>query len=437
MLHTESSYNAGTQYKRPNSEQIQYGDYSGIPRPHGLGTRRKDKLNPKLLMALPASFMWLLFGSGGINENGLNSSLELKFVARSSYEFTGLFAPQIVEGNLDKLIEALGSLTKEQYTRARGSVNPFELIKSSIFVNRSAIKLANIDVFCGILEPVDGKFVFADLCAGPGGFSSYLIWRARQMNIDIHGYCITLSSEIDIDPSVVAEYGSCLSITNGTRGDITSNENIKRFCDSVALDTNGSGVDLVTADGSASFDRWETNKEGFTFRICLCEVIAMLNVLKPDGTFVMKVFDIHKEFTVCLIWILRNIFRKLAVFKPQTSRPASLERFIVCKGYIKPDSGTLYNHLLRVNEELNGKGGVPGRDFSVILTDLEKIAKDKEFVSYIHNSNCELCATYNMAVRKINYARCNNASIGTMYNHALIAKNWLKILSLPPSPGTF
>ncbi|RZF33419.1 hypothetical protein LSTR_LSTR009610 [Laodelphax striatellus] len=67
--------------------------------------------------------------------------------------------------------------------------NPFETIKHGIFQNRAAMKMANIDKVFGKMftEPLDHNnkpligeknlLYFADVCAGPGGFSEYVLYR--------------------------------------------------------------------------------------------------------------------------------------------------------------------------------------------------------------------------------------------------------------------
>jgi len=66
---------------------------------------------------------------------------------------------------------------------ARVRSNPFETIRSSIFMNRAAVKIANLDAVLqfnltnpktrsghNFVSPNDLLY-FADVCAGPGGFS--------------------------------------------------------------------------------------------------------------------------------------------------------------------------------------------------------------------------------------------------------------------------
>ena len=78
------------------------------------------------------------------------------------------------------------------FAAARAACNPYELLGETrsgglnhgLFLNRSAMKLANIDALLDF-DVILGKggthsksiFYFADLCAAPGGFSEYLLRR--------------------------------------------------------------------------------------------------------------------------------------------------------------------------------------------------------------------------------------------------------------------
>lgn len=72
---------------------------------------------------------------------------------------------------------------------ARTRSNPYETIGSVIFLNRAAVKMANMDAVFDFMftnpKKQDGSPVldkrdllyFADVCAGPGGFSEYVLFR--------------------------------------------------------------------------------------------------------------------------------------------------------------------------------------------------------------------------------------------------------------------
>uniref|UniRef100_A0A914D828 Cap-specific mRNA (nucleoside-2'-O-)-methyltransferase 1 n=1 Tax=Acrobeloides nanus TaxID=290746 RepID=A0A914D828_9BILA len=98
---------------------------------------------------------------------------------------------------------------------ARARANPYETIKSGIFQNRAAMKTANLDRIFGwrlsqeFDDTVRGSknpfkehqerkndsrhqsaFYFVDVCAGPGGFSEYMLWRKAFYNAKGFGFTL-------------------------------------------------------------------------------------------------------------------------------------------------------------------------------------------------------------------------------------------------------
>jgi len=59
-----------------------------------------------------------------------------------------------------------------EFDDARSRANPYEKIGRSVFINRAAVKMAELDFQYSLL-PKSGNdpFYFGDICAGPGGFS--------------------------------------------------------------------------------------------------------------------------------------------------------------------------------------------------------------------------------------------------------------------------
>ena len=98
------------------------------------------------------------------------------------------------------------SLEPEELRKARTRSNPFETIRGVFFLNRAAMKMANMDAVFDFMftEPKsqDGKPVlhknellyFADVCAGPGGFSEYVLWRKKWR---AKGFGFTLKEQND------------------------------------------------------------------------------------------------------------------------------------------------------------------------------------------------------------------------------------------------
>lgn len=98
------------------------------------------------------------------------------------------------------------NLGADDMRNARTRSNPFETIGSAIFLNRAAVKMANMDALFDFIftNPVDEDgaplvkehelLYFADVCAGPGGFSEYVLWRKKW---EAKGFGFTLQCEND------------------------------------------------------------------------------------------------------------------------------------------------------------------------------------------------------------------------------------------------
>lgn len=96
-------------------------------------------------------------------------------------------------------------------------------------------------------------YYFADICAGPGGFSEYILWRKRWA---FKGFGMTLRGDHDFklhesncasSESFEALYGIL------DNGDIYYPDNIKEFCSNIKNETNELGVHFVMADGVSVF----------------------------------------------------------------------------------------------------------------------------------------------------------------------------------------
>lgn len=83
------------------------------------------------------------------------------------------------------LRKCLGVLNNAQYSTIRGNCNPFESLGKGPFLSRAGLKLANLDAALSyaLTQPTTNSsdkqsvvgpnelFYFADVCAGPGGFT--------------------------------------------------------------------------------------------------------------------------------------------------------------------------------------------------------------------------------------------------------------------------
>lgn len=252
-------------------------------------------------------------------------------------------------GWLSRRFDALDSTT---FRRARSAANPYEPLGRGPFLNRSAMKVVNMDhmfqltaVAAAAASANTSPFTFADVCGGPGGFSEYLLSRApprashsaapnQQSSIAVCGYGISLKDEIcdwKLPPSSHSDPDTCESpevdttasfeISYGAdgTGNLYELSNIRHFRDRVVLKNHPQGVHLVVADGGFQDARDQRDQEQMMTRLVVAEVLTMFSVLRAHGSFVCKTFELATPMMLQLVWLLHQCFEKITVVKPVVS----------------------------------------------------------------------------------------------------------------------
>jgi len=95
----------------------------------------------------------------------------------------------------------------------------------------------------------------------------------------------------------------------------------------------GSTMDLITGDGGFDFSMDFNNQEINIAKLLFAQVMYALSMQKRGGCFILKLFDTFMQHSVDLLYILSSFYDKVYVVKPQTSRYANSEKYIVCKGF--------------------------------------------------------------------------------------------------------
>lgn len=130
---------------------------------------------------------------------------------------------------------ACNSFGRKNFEELRGKTNYYEGLGKGCFLNRSAMKLVNLDYIFSLIEPnveidhcesssssaehkkhqhVHPKnacrlhFSFLDLCGGPGGFIECIILKCRHLGVAVTGFGMTLRIG-DLEPGLRGIMKSC------------------------------------------------------------------------------------------------------------------------------------------------------------------------------------------------------------------------------------
>ena len=133
---------------------------------------------------------------------------------------------------------------------------------------------------------------------------------------------------------------SNVHIENGAdnTGNILSLANFEYCCSKY-----GSTMDIITADGGFDFSNDFNGQEKIMTKLLYGQVCYALCMQKHNGSFILKIFDCFMENTVDLLYILSAFYKDVYVTKPQTSRYANSEKYVVCKNFLFTDCKDFYN----------------------------------------------------------------------------------------------
>lgn len=241
------------------------------------------------------------------------------------------------ESKLNAMRSKLDCVDKRLLRRCRDELWPDP---PTSYVNRAANKLHQLNqIFNSRIVNQQKTRWFVDLCGGPGGFSEYTLHNSHK---EAKGFGITLKEKeiqlkIQPSPRLSMSYG-----VDGT-GNLCNPHNIRHFVNMVARETKC--VDLVLADGAFDTTGQENQQESLHARLILAEILVAC-LLRPH-VFVCKFFDCFTPVTRSFLYFLCDHFASVQIEKPQLSRPANSERYVVCRESSRTLTQTEENFLFQ------------------------------------------------------------------------------------------
>jgi len=186
------------------------------------------------------------------------------------------------------------------------------------------------------------------LAEGPGGFIEALANTRKCYHDQYIGMTIL---DPDNDPNIPAwkktEYflrqNKNVVIETGSdgTGNILSLEN---FC--YCKEKYSGSMDIVTADGGFDFSLDFNNQEIVISQLLFSQICYALVMQKRGGSFVLKIFDTFMQHSVDLLYILSSFYDKVYLIKPQTSRYANSEKYVVCKDFLFHSVDSFFPYLM-------------------------------------------------------------------------------------------
>jgi 23S rRNA U2552 (ribose-2'-O)-methylase RlmE/FtsJ len=185
------------------------------------------------------------------------------------------------------------------------------------------------------------------LAEGPGGFIEAIV-RLRNCKEDKYVGMTLLDTDNDYNipawkkSDFFLKTNPNVSLENGAdnTGNILSLENFNHV-----IKKYNSKMDLITADGGFDFSIDYNQQEIFIGKLLFAQVAYALCLQKRGGKFILKIFDCFMQHTLDLIYLLTSFYEKVYIMKPNTSRYANSEKYIVCVGFLHANHTEFYPYL--------------------------------------------------------------------------------------------
>jgi 23S rRNA U2552 (ribose-2'-O)-methylase RlmE/FtsJ len=171
------------------------------------------------------------------------------------------------------------------------------------------------------------------LAEGPGGFIEAFSYYRNNPN-DLY-YGITLiSNDINVpgwkkSVSFLKKHKNIILDSGKSRtGNLLHKENIEYFYEKYY-----NTFDYVTGDAGVDYSYDYNNQEKTSSKLILIQILYAIIIQKQGGNFILKIFDIFNDLTIEYIFLLSCLYEEVYIYKPNTSRIANSEKYIICKKY--------------------------------------------------------------------------------------------------------
>jgi 23S rRNA U2552 (ribose-2'-O)-methylase RlmE/FtsJ len=207
------------------------------------------------------------------------------------------------------------------------------------------------------------------LAEGPGGFIEAILNVRKNPNDSYIG--ITLMDDKN-DPNIPAWKKTDIFLRNNKNvfieygadntGNILSLENLIG-----CKEKYKSSMEFITADGGFDFSIDFNKQEMNIAKLLFAQVCYAITMQKKDGCFVLKIFDCFMQHSTDILYILSSFYNKVYMMKPNTSRHANSEKYIVCKEFMYSSCDSFFPYIHNAFGKMMASNDVPNLNVSRFL----------------------------------------------------------------------
>ncbi|KAJ1878793.1 hypothetical protein LPJ57_003211 [Coemansia sp. RSA 486] len=280
-------------------------------------------------------------------------------------------------------------------------LNPYAGLCYSVFTSVAAVALAQVDFLFGAVRRylTKPKFRFVDLGSSKGGYAEYILWRAaRNQDMDNTRGWYFGSSDVSTQMLSECRAPELLDIYDQSSRGILDLATINSFVKHVRLKLGQEedGVDLIVAEAD-NLEPWDlgVGHEKKQHFYSIAQAITALRLLRPGGTFVLKVHEMSIPLSAEIMFLLHVCFERSFVFRPLTSSPTSAERYIVFSNLIEASTWVaMHLESALVNMQ--------AANFRLChLVSWTNVSNEEKFVAPLFQMNNKLAKTQLMALKAI------------------------------------
>tara|TARA_Y100000389_G_scaffold205108_1_gene263296 strand:+ start:21546 stop:22445 length:900 start_codon:yes stop_codon:yes gene_type:complete len=187
----------------------------------------------------------------------------------------------------------------------------------------------------GLLDEFDQSIKCFSFAEGPGGFIQALLEKRNNHMDTYYGMTLTSAGQTAIPGWRKAKEFMSSNANVEIYHGVTGDGDLLHAANFIhCYKTFGGNCSFVTADGGFDFTSDYSNQEVTALPLAFAQIAYALAVQARNGTFVLKLFDTTTAASLDLLYLLWCAYDRVDIYKPDTSRAANSERYIICRGFL-------------------------------------------------------------------------------------------------------